>query len=348
MNLPTTLQGRPFGPEQLEQIQRLLRQNPPWSRYRLSRELARLWDWRTATGQLKDMAARTLLLKLHDRGRIELPDRRMDSPTRSGRMDLPAEGPGLDQSPVQGTLASLLPLRFDEVSQAGRSPSRAQLEDCLRRYHYLGYGSRVGQNLQYWVCDVQERPLACVVFGAAAWKCAVRDQWIGWSADQRAHNLGLITNNTRFLVMPWVRVCHLANQILTGLTERIAADWQAKYRQALWLLETFVDGQRFAGTCYRAAHWIHLGQTQGRGRQGVSPQILSTPIKQVYVWPLDRRFRQHLTQLHETNPTDHSTSTTSTPSTSSDDSSNRDDAPIGSNPRHSGSVRAFALRAVGG
>jgi hypothetical protein len=342
MSLPTTLQGHPFGPAQLEQIQSLLRQNPPWSRYRLSRELARLWDWRTATGQLKDMATRTLLLKLHDQGRIELPERRMDSPTRSGRMDRPTEGPWLDQSPVEAALASLVPLRFHEVSQAGRSPARAQLEDCLRRYHYLGYGSRVGQNLQYWVCDVQERPLACVVFGAAAWRCAVRDQWIGWSSGQRAQNLGLITNNTRFLVLPWVRVCHLANQILTALTQRIAADWHAKYRQPLWLLETFVDGQRFAGTCYRSAHWIHLGQTEGRGRQGVHMEILSTSIKEVYVWPLDRCFRQHLTPLHETNPTDHSRATSSAAVI------DRDDAPIGSNPRHSGSVRAFALGAVGG
>jgi hypothetical protein len=303
MLLPTTLQGRPFGPQQLSQIQGLLSQNPQWSRYRLSRELALLWNWRTATGQLKDMAARTLLLKLDQQGWIGLPERRMASPTRSGRTTQRPTPLCLDETPMECSLQELLPLQLDEVSQPSRQRSRAQLEECLERYHYLGYRSRVGQNLQYWVGDVRGRPLACVVFGAAAWQCAVRDQWIGWSPDQRAQNLGLITNNTRFLILPWVRVPHLASHILGRISRRIRADWQAKYEQPIWLMETFVDRQRFAGTCYRAANWIGLGQTKGRGRQGPRPGVLSTPIKEVYVWPLHRRFRQHLTAPDETYPT---------------------------------------------
>ena len=292
MQLPTMLQGRPFGPEQLAQVQALIGQNCGWSRYRLSRELARSWDWRTPQGQLKDMAARTLLLKLQEQGWIELPARRMKSPTRSGRA--PVGGPLLPEPElIQSVLEELLPVRLQEVSQQGRSPARQQLEAALHRYHYLGYRSRVGHNLQYWVRDRQERPLAAVVFGAPAWQCAARDRWIGWSAPQRARYLEGIVNNTRFMIFPWVRVPQLASHILSQVSRRLRRDWQAKYGQPLWLVETFVDRQRFAGTCYRAANWMCLGQTRGRGRQGPAGQ-LSTTVKDVYVWPLHRNFRRYL------------------------------------------------------
>lgn len=289
------LQGRTFGPQQLAQVRALVAQNSGWSRYRLSRELARLWDWRTARGQLKDMAARTLLLKMQEQGWIELPARRMASPTRSGRPPLGA-GPALDPSPVEGPLKELLPLRLREVSPASQRPARRQLEAALHQRHYLGYRSRVGQNLQYWVCDRQDRPLACVVFGAAAWQCAVRDQWLGWSSSQRAQRLGQVVNNTRFLIFAWVRVPHLASHILGQISQRLRQDWQAKYGQPVWLLETFVDRRRFAGACHRAANWICLGQTRGRGRQGPAGR-LSTSIKDVYVRPLHPNFRRHLNPL---------------------------------------------------
>jgi hypothetical protein len=198
----------------------------------------------------------------------------------------------LEESPWAGSLALLQPLIIQEVSQRGHEESRAQLEACLERYHYLGYRSRVGQNLQYWVGSAQGRPLAAVVFGAAAWQCAVRDRWIGWTRTQRAQRLGWVLNNTRFLVVPWLRVPHLASHILGRISRRIAADWSIKYRQPLYLLETFVDRQRFAGTCYRAANWIAVGQTQGRGRQG--PHEPSTSSKEVFVYPVHPHSRQHL------------------------------------------------------
>jgi Domain of unknown function (DUF4338) len=292
MQLPTTLQGRPFGPEQLAQVEALIAQNGDWSRYRLSRQLARLWNWRTPQGQLKDMAARTLLLKMQEQGWIKLPALRMKSPTRSGRP--PAGGqPVMDQRPMAGPLRELLPLRLQEVSQAAQRQARRRLEAALHHYHYLGYLSRVGQNLQYWVCERQGRPLACVVFGAPAWQCAVRDRWIGWSTQGRTHRLGGMVNNTRFLIFSWVQVPHLASHILGQISRRIRADWLAKYGRPIWLLETFVDRQRFAGTCYRAANWTCLGQTQGRGRQGPSGR-LSTTIKDVYVRPLHPNFRHYL------------------------------------------------------
>ena len=292
MTLPSTVQARPFGVGQLTEIQSLLRQYPQASRYQLSRQLATLWNWRTAAGQLKDMAARTFLLKLHQQGLIQLPECRCASPTRSGRPDRRAGSWALEESGLASPLEPLQPLIIEEVSQLGRHERRAQLEACLERYHYLAYRSRVGQNLQYWIRTAQGRPLAAVVFGAPAWQCAVRDRWIGWSPTQRAQRLGWVLNNTRFLILPWVRVPHLASHILGTIRRRIATDWQTKYRQRLYLLETFVDRQRFAGTCYRAANWIALGQTQGRGRQG--PHEPSTSIKDVYVYPLHPQFRQHL------------------------------------------------------
>jgi len=296
MLLPSTLQGRPFGAAQLAEIEHLLEQSPESSRYQLSRRLATLWNWRTASGQLKDMAARTLLLKLQEQGWIKLPERRWESPTRSGRA--PAETPLalLDEARFEGSLSSLLPLRIEEVSQLGRHVRRAQLEACVACYHYLGYRSRVGQNLQYWIGSAHGRPLACVVFGAAAWQCAARDQWIGWSREQRAQSLSEVVNNTRFLIFDWIGVPHLGSHILGSIRQRIAADWKAKYRQALLVLETFVDRERFAGDCYRAAHWLCVGQTRGRGRQG--PTAPSTTIKDVYVYPLDPQFRQHLKHSH--------------------------------------------------
>jgi len=301
MQLPTMLQGRPFGPVALAQVQALLGQQEDWSRYRLSRELAQLWAWRTPQGQLKDMAARTLLLKLQAQGWIKLPPVRMKSPTRSGRAPV-FVGPALDQCPVAGALGEVVPLQVHEVSRTDEPEGRRQLEAALHQYHYLGYRSRVGQNLQYWVGDKQGRPLGCLVFGAPAWQCAVRDRWIGWNAPQRARQLGGLVNNTRFLVFSWVRVPHLASHILSQISRRIRRDWQQKYGQPIWLLETFVYRQRFAGTCYRAANWIGLGQTQGRGRQGPSGR-LSTSIKDVYVWPLHRHFRRYLNPVDAPLPT---------------------------------------------
>ena len=292
MPLPSMLQGRPFGPEVLAQIRTLLDPHRDWSRYRLSRELARLWDWRTPAGQLKDMAARTLLLKLQARGWIELPPTRRKSPTRSGRAPGSA-GLAPEPSPLACTLREVVPLALREVSGPEDPQGRRLLEATLHQYHYLGYRSRVGQNLQYWVADQRGRPLGCVVFGASAWQCAVRDRWIGWEAGPRARHLGEVVNNTRFLIFAWVRVPHLASHILSQISRRIRGDWQQKYGQPIWLLETFVDRHRFAGTCYQAANWIGLGQTQGRGRQGPAGQ-LSTSIKDVYVYPLHPQSRRYL------------------------------------------------------
>ena len=294
------IQGRLIGEVEVAQIQQLLAEHPQWSRWQLSREVARQWNWRTGAGQLKDMAARTLLLKLEQRGQITLPPRRQKTFSRMRQqVPLPAAQPL--GAPLELALSELLPLEFIEVSTTAQAEGRRQFSLLLHQHHYLSYRSSVGENLQYLVRDRQGRLLACVLFGAAAWQCAERDRWIGWTAARRAQHLHLLTNNTRFLILPWVRVPHLASHVLSRIARRLSGDWQAKYGHPIYLLETFVERERFAGTSYQAANWRQVGQTKGRSRQdraeGGWNQV---PIKDIYLYPLHPRFRE---RLQGTSPT---------------------------------------------
>ena len=289
MGVDCVIQGRTVSPADLVTIQCLMAQEPALSRYQLSRRLCQAWEWRDPKGQLKDMAARTLLLKLEQRGWITLPAKRRASPNRMrhktvGWIDHATE-------PITGSLAGLLPLKVREVSQ--RPADRRLFECLLHRYHYLSHTSPVGLNLQYLICDCRDRPLSCLLWGSAAWKCAVRDQFIGWSVAQRERHLQQITNNTRFLMLPWVQVPHLASHVLSRVLHQLRADWQRKYGRALDLVETFVDTSRFSGGCYRAANWIELGQSTGRTRQD-RWQRIQLPAKRVLVYPLSPEFRRAL------------------------------------------------------
>lgn len=283
------IHGRPFPAPELRQVQDLVATHPEWSRYRLSRELCALWDWRTATGQWRDMAARTVLLQLEQRGWVRLPERRMASPNRH-RLAAPAPR-DWDPRPIRGPLAELRPVGIEEVSPA--RGAREELRALLAGFHYLGYRAPAGENLQYAVRDRTGRLLAGVVFAGAAWKCAARDRWIGWSPRQRPARLNRIANNVRFLLAPWVRVPHLGSWILGALGRRIARDWQAKYGHPVVLLETFVERDRFAGTCYRAANWLRVGETTGRSRAD-RHRTLQVPVKALYVRPLRPDFRAAL------------------------------------------------------
>jgi hypothetical protein len=284
-----TIQGRPISPQGLEELRQWTGANPHWSRWRLSRELATRWDWRNAAGQLKDMAARTLLVKLEQRGLIELPTRRQ---VPTNRMRCGSQPAIIEPAePIVCALADLQPLSVEEVS--GQPAKRAWMRGALAQFHYLGFGGAVGQNLQYLVRDGQQRPLACAVFGAAAWKCQDRDRFIGWSAQQRQNHLGLIANNSRFLILPWVQVPHLGSWILGRVAGRIARDWRAKYGHPVVLLETFVERERFRGTVYRAANWQRVGATTGRTRQD-RHTCIQVAVKDIYVHPLCRRFREVL------------------------------------------------------
>jgi hypothetical protein len=283
------LHGRRFQAQELRQVQDLVASHPEWSRYRLSRELCARWDWRTATGQWRDMAVRTVLLKLEQRGWVQLPVRRRASPNRQ-RLAAPAAR-DWDRGAIRAPLAALRPVRIEEVS--GHRAAREELRALLAHFHYLGYRAPVGENLQYAVRDRTGRLLAGVVFAGAAWKCAARDRWIGWDRRQREAGLNRIANNVRFLLPPWVQVPHLASHILGALGGRIARDWQGKYGHPVVLLETFVERDRFAGTCYRAANWVRVGETSGRSRAD-RHRTLQVPVKELYVRALCADFRAAL------------------------------------------------------
>ena len=282
-------QGRRVSAQDIARILRLRLEHPDWSRRRLSQYLAGEWNWRNARGQLKDMAARTLLLKLEARGLIQLPPRRQTPSNRMAGRNLPRQN--WDSTPVECRLEDLGPLTVREVSTD--TAARIRFAAALAQFHYLGYRGTVGENLQYTVTDSHGRLLACLLFGAAAWKCRVRDEFIGWTAGRRERRLHLITNNSRFLILPTVRVPHLASWILGRVMRRLSRDWEQKYGHGIAAVETFVERERFAGTSYKAANWICLGSTTGRSRQD-RYTTLCVPVKDVYVYPLRRDFRREL------------------------------------------------------
>ena len=277
----------------IELIRTLMAAHPAWGRSLLSVELCRLWDWRNAQGRLKDMAARTLLLKLERAGHIQLPPRQRSSPNASRNRRIPAAP--APSEPIHAALRNLQPLRVNIVAPG--SDDARLFDGLLAHEHYLGHRTTVGENLRYLVQDRQGRTVACVLFGSAAWKCADRDTFIGWDRAARKHNLQHMTNNTRFLIPSWVQVPHLASHVLGLIARRICSDWQAKYGHPVYAMETFVDRSRFKGTCYRAANWIRLGATQGRTRNDRAHSIKAS-IKDVYVYPLSKHFRQELCDDH--------------------------------------------------
>ena len=267
--------------------------HPDWHRTALSRHLCERWDWRNGAGRLKDMAARALLLKLQARGLIELPPPQRRTARPGARAPAPVQPEWLPgtATPMEGPLPSVQPLRLELAQDLGLRRHVARL---LAQYHYRGFNGAVGENLQYLARDPHGRELAVMVFGAAAWKVAARDAFIGWSPPQRQARLGALANQQRFLILPWVRVPQLASHLLGLATGRLSADWQARYGHPVWLVETFVELDRFVGTAYQAAGWLELGQTTGRTRQD-RHRTLQSPRKSVWVRPLHPAFRQHLT-----------------------------------------------------
>jgi hypothetical protein len=289
MQTERVIQGRCIADGDLELIRSLLGEHRQWNRTRLSRELCERWGWRNDKGRLKDMACRTLLLKLERKGLIRLPRRQRPNPN-AHRNRLICEAPH-DRSPIRCDLSAVLPLRIEPLAQ--EDSRLALFRFLLHRYHYLGHQNCVGENLKYLVSDSAGRTLACLLFGSAAWKAGDRDEFIGWSVIQRERNLGLLTNNTRFLIMPWAKVRHLASHLLGRVCRLLPGHWMEKYAHPIHLLETFVERQRFRGTCYRAAGWTHVGATVGRSRNDVHAQ-LSVPVKDIYLYPLGADFRRRL------------------------------------------------------
>ncbi len=282
-----TREGRKISKDGIELVRRLIEAHPSRNRTWLSKELCLLWNWRAANGQIKDMACRTLLSKLELQGYITLP--RRQTPGRGCRRLSILYVPHNTAS-IACSLSDLKPVQVDLVKDTGL----LGLFSCLlSQYHYLGFSGTVGENLKYLVFDRGHNPLACLLFGSAAWKCAPRDEFIDWHDRARKVNLPFLTNNMRFLILPWVQVPHLASHILGRVARRISGDWMEKYGHPLYLLETFVERQRFRGICYQAANWIYVGQTKGRSRND-RYTTLKVPVKDIYLYPLTKRFREAL------------------------------------------------------
>ena len=195
-----------------------------------------------------------------------------------------------DMTPVETSLKAVMPLRVEIADARGRI---GEFKTLVGQFHYLGYGRSVGECMRYLVRSRDGTPLACLMFGSSAWRCAPRDKFIGWSDEERRSKLYLTTNNTRFLILPNARIPHLASHVLSLISRRISQDWQTKYGHPLHILETFVERDRFRGVCYRAANWLRVGETAGRGRDDID-RTASLPIKDVYLYPLRKKYRQLL------------------------------------------------------
>jgi len=285
--VPGTLCGRPFDAEDLERIRgEIIAADPPL-RAEIARRVCRALEWTDALGRPKLMSARVGLLRLHRAGLIELP-----APSRgNGNGRALVRGPDRWPEPVVvgGTVAELSAVRLEAVIE----PSASRLwNGLIARYHYLGYTPLPGAQLRYLIHH-DGGVLGAIGFGAAAWKVAVRDRWIGWDAPAREAHLGRVLNNARFLLLPWVRVKNLASKVLALAAVRIREDFPARYGERVVLLESFVQTPRFAGTCYRAANWHYLGETVGRGKCDRTHRA-ALPRKAVYVYPLAAGFRAAL------------------------------------------------------
>ncbi len=274
--------GRDFTPKELEQIRSLVKHNPKFNRTRLSEEVCRMFQWFKPDGKLKDMSCRVAMLRMDKDGLIRLPPSTRTKRPVKKIVFTPVTDP---QRPVLCPVNQLSQLHLQMVTKT----TSALWNEYIERYHYLGHSPLPGAQLRYFI-TAGEQVVALTGFGAAAWQTAPRDQFIGWSHDQRKKNLHLIVNNARFLILPWIQSKNLASKILSLTTRLLPNDWEKRYNIRPVLMESFVQKDRFAGTCYKAANWTNVGETKGRGKLGPAGKI-SVPIKDVWVYPLDKKFR---------------------------------------------------------
>lgn len=279
--------GRNFSKQELVVIRQLISENPSATRAVLSRLTCQALDWYKIDGGLKQMSCRVAMLRMQDDGLIKLPaPRHRHRPANKVQFTS-----ATDPQPKINMPVHALPCVQLRIVR-GRQQSRLWNE-YIHRYHYLGYKPLPGAQLRYFVISENDI-IALLGFGASAWQCAPRDKYIGWTHDQRKKKLQYIVNNARFLILPWVTCKNLASKILSLTSHRLSRDWQDHYGYQPVLLETFVERDRFAGTCYKAANWVRVGQTKGRGKLGPAGKI-SVPIKDLWLYPLKRNFRYILT-----------------------------------------------------
>lgn len=270
-------------------IRKLIADHSRLTRRALSVKLCDAWQWVQANGARRDMVARGLMLQLHREGHIELPAKKFSPHNNVARHQRPAPVPLLQWTPLEGPLSAIRPL---VVRQVRRTPEEALFDSFIETYHYLGYTRPVGEHLKYLI-SASGVPIACMAWSSAPRHIGPRDRFIGWTPEMRRRNVHLLAYNTRFLILPWGRIPHLASHILGLVSRRISADWIQLYQHPIWFLETFVDPERFRGTCYRAANWTHLGITTGRGKADQTRKA-NRSLKNILGFPLTPDFRKRL------------------------------------------------------
>ncbi len=287
----SSFRGRIFTRQELELMREIAKNYAGLAVTEMARTVCELLDWRRPTGRLKDLECRQLLEHLQAQGWLRLPSVRLLG--RRGPRHVRLTEASAPQATIEGTAGEFEPLELRVVENQGESRLWTEL---IERHHYLRYRVPVGANLRYLVRSRQREGvvLACLLWSSPAWKMAARDEWIGWNAEQRTRQLQLLVNNSRFLVLPWVHVKGLASKILALSARQLPIDWGHRYGYRPLLLETLVDPQRFRGTCYRAANWIRVGQTSGRGRMDREHKAHGQAVKDIYLYPLTRNTRQRL------------------------------------------------------
>ena len=280
--------GREFTPSDVHCIRQLISNNPIASRFQLSRLVCKQFDWRRANGLLKDMSCRVAMLRMHEDGLLRLP------PPRNGNNNGKPYFRRTLKAQPEPELWATSPRELGQlIIQPVTSRNQSHLwNEYIARYHYLGYQPLPGAQIRYMIL-AKERIVSLLGFGAAAWKTQPRDIFIGWTSEQRHHNLHLVVNNARFLILPWVHCKNLASCLLGMASQRLARDWQARYGYHPVLLETFVQLPRFSGVCYKAANWQFIGKTKGRGKLDTYNQAL-VPQKAIWVYPLNKQYRKFL------------------------------------------------------
>jgi hypothetical protein len=281
--------GVPVSEQQLSLIQSTVHSYRRLSRTELAATLCELLGWLRPNGKPKTVECRQFLEQLADRRLLELPETRAGRPKGSTTR---IETSGAAPAPVTGSVRQIGPIRLEPVSGA---EARAQWRSLVHSYHYLGHRTPFGAHLRYLIHGAADL-LGCLQFSSPAWRLRARDQWIGWDEGQRRARLQHIVCNSRFLILPWVRVPHLASHALARAARALVADWSQHYGVTPWLLETLVDPARYRGTCYRAANWLELGVTSGRGRDDRAHQRHGAAPKQLWVYPLCPEARDRLRQ----------------------------------------------------
>ena len=285
--------GRTIEASEVDFIKQLIADHPGLSRRRLSAKLCEAWNWVQPNGVLRDMVCRGLMLQLHRAGLIELPPIRYKTLNPLAHRRQPQRLAFSDWEPLETSLDQIGSL---EIRQVRRRQGEKIFGQLLATYHYLGYTQPVGEHLKYLVY-ARGQPVACLAWSSAPRHLGCRDRFIGWSAPVRRQNIHLLAYNTRFLILPLVKVPHLASHLLGQMARVISGDWQQLYHHPIYFLETFIDPQRFRGTCYRAANWIYLGQSTGRGKDDHTNKP-NRSLKDLWGYPLGSDFRQKLTTTH--------------------------------------------------